>query len=88
MVICGWPCWIARAHVLERVAGEDAHQHGAGGLAAARAADEQAAAPHGEVQQRQQHEAGIALPRRQRRPCSALSPNVNVWCGPSLYSMS
>ena len=49
----------------QRVAGEDAHQDGAGGLAAAGAADEQALAPRREGQQRQQHEARVALARGQ-----------------------
>ena len=43
IVICGWPCWMARRTSRERVAGQHAHEDGAGGLAAPRPADEQAA---------------------------------------------
>ena len=67
-VSCGWPCCIARRTSVHRVAREHAHEHGARRLAAARSADEQAAAAHGEREQRQQDEATSTTGRWAGRP--------------------
>jgi hypothetical protein len=64
------------ADLAHRIAGENAHEQGAGGLAAARAADEQTFPPRGEGQQRQQDVTRIALRGRQREPALAVAEDV------------